>query len=727
MPRDPRYDILFEPVRIGPKTLKNRFYQVPHCNGVGSNRPGTQAKLREMKAEGGWAAVCTEACSVDPGGQEQAPHEVSSLWDEGDVINLRHMCDSVHRWNALAGVELCHLGLSSPNIDCRGVSIAPVGATSEWSPQTYAHAADEDDIARVQGYFAEAARRAVQAGFDIIYVHAGHAVLTVQFLSRLYNTRTDRYGGPFENRVRFWRETLEQVKRAAGDGAAIATRISVDQLVGPDGVETHGEDIFRVVELFEREGLVDFFDLNVSNLDEWGEDAGTSRFHRANHQAPFTRHIKQHTKLPVINVGRLTSPDDMVQVIISGQADIIGAARPSIADPFLPRKIEEGRVEDIRECIGCNVCILRSDRGGQMVCTQNATSMEEYRRGWHPERFDRAPDPGWVLVVGAGPAGLECARVLAARGYDVHLREALPEIGGHVRQLVRYPGLAEWGRVIDYRAGQLAKATTVAVHRGVGAMTVDEVLAYEAEKVVLATGARWAGDGFSHITMRPIPGVDAASARVCTPEQVIAGKAIGERVLVLDADGYITGVGMAEHLADRGHGVTVVTQHAQVAPQLLYTLELPNVQRMLREKRIAYRPHAWVEAAEEAGGELRVRVYDVYRDGFRRTERPVAGELPRRRGDAADVLACDTLVLVTARIANDGLYKALRARRAEWAARGIKAVYQAGDCYAPRQLAEAIFDGHRIAREFESPDPQIAAPFIRERQIWGSPVYPTLG
>jgi dimethylamine/trimethylamine dehydrogenase len=168
----------------------------------------------------------------------------------------------------------------------------------------------------------------------------------------------------------------------------------------------------------------------LSTFAEWGEDAGPSRFYKSNHQEPFTRGFKDAANVPVINVGRFTSPDDMAQVITSGQADIIGAARPSIADPFLPRKIDEGRTEDIRECIGCNICISRWERGAAMVCTQIASANEEYRRGWHPEEFDQVEDAGSVLVVGAGPAGTECARVLGMRGYDVPLCESENEIGG---------------------------------------------------------------------------------------------------------------------------------------------------------------------------------------------------------------------------------------------------------------------------------------------------------
>jgi dimethylamine/trimethylamine dehydrogenase len=724
MARDPKYDCLFEPIQIGPKTLKNRFYQVPHCIGAGSERPGSQAGHRGMKAEGGWGACCTEYCSIHP--ESDDTHRMSArLWDEGDVINLGHMCDELHKYGALAGVEMWYGGPHAPNMESRAAPRGPSQIASEFEYLTYAREADEDDIRDLIQMYVDAARRAERAGFDIIYVYGAHSYLPLQFLSRFYNKRTDKYGGSLENRARFWIETLSAVKGAVGDNCAIATRFAIDTLYGPDGVEL-GDDGLKFVELVTKEGLVDLWDVNIGDIAEWGEDAAPSRFQKANHQSPWVKDVKSVADVPVLGVGRVTSPDDMVAIITSGQADIIGAARPSIADPFLPNKIDEGRLEDIRECIGCNMCISRWEIGGPpLICTQNATPMEEYRRGWHPEKFDKTDNPCSVLVVGAGPAGMECARVLGERGYDVHLREADDELGGAVRYIQRYPGLAEWGRITSYRQTQLDKLKSVEVHTGIGAMSADDVLGYGADRVVIAVGSHWAADGLSGVTHSAIEGADAALPQICTPDQVMNGKDVGDRVVVLDADGYFTGVSIAEYLVDQGKEVSLVTQLHAVAPYTDFTLEAPNLHRMIHEKKIRDITGHWAQSIRP-GNETTVSVYSLYGDGYRRTAEPRTGELPRRANEHMEELTCDTVVLVTGRRSNQTLFNELKGRRAEWAAEDIDNIFHTGDCYAPRMIADAVFDGHRLAREFDSDNPQYALPWIRERQLWGQETYPKL-
>lgn len=724
MARDPKYDILFEPIKIGPKTSRNRFFQTSHCAGPGSERPGTQAHMRGMKAEGGWGVVFTEYCSIHPESDEY-PWTSARLWDEGDVINLRYMCDMAHKHKSLAGVQLWYGGLHSPNLESREIGRSPSNLPSNMFPSRtiYGTQMDESDIKAVQNMYLLAAKRAEQAGFDLLEVSGGDSTIPIQFLEPRYNHRTDKYGGSLENRARFYIELMTKLKRELGDRCAITTRFEIDTLHGPHGIEAK-EDGIRFVEMMHREGVCDLWSVKIGDYEEWGEDAGASRFRKSGWMTPFIKDAKSVLKeVPVVANGRFTSPDDMVNILRSGVADIIGAARPSIADPFLPNKIAEGRPEDIRECIGCNMCVSKFNQVGQMQCTQNQTVMEEYRRGWHPEKFDKTKEPCSVLVVGAGPAGLECARVLGERGYDVHLREAEAEVGGHWKWVSKLPRLNEWSRVITYRQLQIAKMKNVEVHLGVGKMTADDILEYGADRVVIATGSHWRTDGLGAETHQPIPGADASLPHIFTPEQVAAGKPIvGNRVLVVDGEGHFLGITLAEMMADQGKEVFYVTNMSEVADYSQFTLEIQNNKRMLNEKKITTFRNHWPDSIEPG----KVTLGYMYRYSPDLAG-PTTGSLPRRLNPGTVDLEIDSVILVTSRVSHNELYNELKARKDEWAKNDIQDIFQIGDCKAPMQALQAMFEGHRLAREFDSPHPAYPLPWIRERQVWGHDTFPKLG
>ena len=715
-----KYDVLFEPIKIGPKVLKNRFYQVPHCIGAGSDRPGFQAAHRSMKAEGGWAAMNTEYCSIHS--ESDDTHRLSArLWDEGDVHNLSAMTAAIHKFDALAGVELWYGGAHAPNMESRQTPRGPSQYASEFETLTYCHEMDQDDINDVQGFYVEAAKRARDAGFDIVYCYGAHSYLPLQFLSPYYNKRTDKYGGSFENRARFWIETLEKMKAAVGSECAIATRFAVDTLLGEDGVEIERDGI-KFIEMADP--LVDVWDVNVGDIAEWGEDAGPSRFYRQGHQLPWQKFVKEVSKKPVLGVGRFTDPEKMAEVIRSGQMDIIGAARPSISDPFLPTKIKEGRIDDIRTCIGCNVCISRWEIGGPpMICTQNATAGEEYRRGWHPEKFPKKGSDDAILVVGAGPSGAECARVLMERGYTVHVVDSAEKVGGHVNEVATLPGLGEWGYHRDYREVQLGKLVKKnkqsQLALGGKRLTVDDVLEYGADKVVIATGSNWAADGTNALTHAPIPGLDASKPYIATPEEVILGtKKIGKKVLILNADTYFMAPSLAQKLRQDGHEVTVVTG-VELGRYMHFTLEFPNLHRLLHEMHIEVVGDHWASAVEEG----RIQLYNIWGDGYQRQYNG-PGQMPRTANTTHHWVEFDTLVAVTGRKSNNALYTGLKARKGEWDKNGIKAVYVVGDAWAPKLIADATFEGHRLAREIEEANAQFPKPYRREVAVWGTPHMP---
>mgnify|MGYP005840510691 CR=1 FL=1 len=675
MARDPRYDCLFEPVKIGPVTARNRFYQVPHCNGMGRVYPSTMAEMRRMKAEGGWAVICTEEVEIHPS-SEHAPWSGGRLWDDRDIPVLSRMSDGIHEFGSLAGIELNHAGLMTANRYSRDVPMAPSHTPVASPDPVQARAMDKQDIRNLRRWHREAALRARKAGFDVVYVYAGHQLSTIShFLSRRRNHRTDEYGGSLENRARLLREVLEDTKEAVGDRCAVALRFAVEELLGPEGMTSDGEGRDLVEMLAE---LPDLWDVNLSG---WENDSATSRFKPQGFQDDYVAFVKQVTTKPVVGVGRYTSPDAMVSLVKGGKLDFIGAARPSIADPFLPRKIEEGRVEDIRECIGCNICVSGDHHSVPIRCTQNPTMGEEWRRGWHPERIAQKAGDETFLIVGAGPAGLECARALGQRGYAVTLAEAGSELGGRVARERRLPGLAEWGRVADYRAYQISQMPNVHCYLE-SRMDAQAIVEVGADHVVLATGARWSRDGMGRENQA---GIDIATgALVLTPDDIMAGKPVPEGPVVLfDDDHYYMGAVIAEKLRCEGAEVTYVTPATEVSSWTHNTLEQHAIQKRLIEMGVQI---------------VTARNLTAIRFGAVDLECIYTGQ--------GQMAGCGSVVLVTMRRPEDDLYQ-------ELAGSGLASLTRIGDCLAPGTIAAAVYGGHRHAREAGT-SPDRSVPFRRE-------------
>lgn len=669
--RDPRYDILFEPVRIGPVTAKNRFFQVPHCNGMGHQMPLAHAAMREVKAEGGWAVISTEECEIHPS-SDLTPYVEARLWDDRDIPALALMADKVHAHGALAAIELSHNGPTASNLYSREVLLAPSHQPSKYGYPSQARAMDKADIRAYRQWHRDAAVRAMRAGMDIVYVYAAHDLsLPMHFLQRRRNQRSDEYGGSLENRVRLLREVLQDTKEAVGHRCGVALRFATDEFLGPGGVElAEARDI--VAMLAE---LPDLWDVNVA---AWYNDSVPSRFAPEGAQEPFVDFVKKTTSKPVVGVGRFTSPDTMVSQLRRGVLDFIGAARPSIADPFLPRKIEEGRLDDIRECIGCNICITGDNTITPIRCTQNPSMGEEWRKGWHPEHIAPKTSDARVLVVGGGPAGLEAARALGQRGHEVALAEASKELGGRVSREARLPGLAEWGRVRDWRVGQIRKLANVQTYLD-STMSAQDVLDFGAQHVVLATGCHWRRDGYGRSNGLGIPGL-AEHPAVFTPDDLMDGRLPTGTVAVFDDDYFYYATVAAEALAKAGCRVVFITPDDTPASWGAYTLEYRHVRKRLAA----------------LGVEIRVSTNIT---GF--SGRTLA--LEDVWSDAASTLEVDALLTVTARLPNDALYQALKSREAEWADAGIQTVDCIGDALAPGLIAHAVYAGHRYAQELGEP------------------------
>ena len=381
----------------------------------------------------------------------------------------------------------------------------------------------------------------------------------------------------------------------------------------------------------------------------------------------------------------------MVSMVKNGIVDFIGSARPSIADPFLPEKIRTGRIDEIRECIGCNICVASDNMAMPIRCTQNPTMGEEWRRGWHPEKIAPKGEEQEALVVGAGPSGLECAMQLAKRGYEITLAEASDEPGGRVRMESQLLGLGAWKRVVDHRLYDLNQRANVQLFLQ-SRLTLPDVLELGIDNVFIATGAKWRRDGVGRSARQPIP--ISNEMRILTPDDIMAGnKPAKGPVLIYDDDQiYLAGV-LADHLSDAGHDVVFATPATMVSPWTEHTLEQARIQKTLIERGIALR--------------LGQKLTQVWADSV---------ELSCSYTGQTQQQSCATVIMVTERHRQSGLYDSLTSHRAAHPD-SLRNLALIGDAAAPGLIADAVYSGHMAARDFEKDTKLIEQDLFRREVI----------
>ena len=467
--------------------------------------------------------------------------------------------------------------------------------------------------------------------------------------------------------------------------------------MGAEGIQAHEDGREIVSELAE---LPDLWDVNVS---DWSNDSATARFQPdEGYQLPYTNFVKSVTTKPVVGVGRFTSADKMVAMIKKGQLDFIGAARPSIADPFLPNKIRDGRLDMIRECIGCNICVASDNVVAPIRCTQNPTQGEEWRKGWHPESIEPATSDDQILIVGAGPAGLESALQLAERGYQVMLAEADEQPGGRSVRESRLPGLSSYKRVADYRIGLIRQHRNVQLHIG-NALSAQDIHDTEIPHVCVATGANWCRNGFGRTHHH---GIDfgAAELSVITADDLIKDFSVaannnplaaiepGSPILVYDDDHYYMGGILAEHLQQLGFAVSLATTEAIISSWTVNTLEQEKIQSRLISKNIVLHTNKRISAINNHSIELACTY-----------------------GGAAIQSDYAAAVMVTARLPDTGIYEQLKnllpGETKDVRSGSLQCI---GDCHAPSTIAAAVYQGHQYARSFGQSKGSYSADYTRE-------------
>ena len=677
------YSRLFEPVKIGPVVTKNRFYQVPHCCGMGHLRPKAHAAMRETKARGGWGVVSTEEAEIHPS-SDLAPYVEQRIWDKRDIPALRLMTEAVHKHGALAAIELTHSGHNSTNLFSRIPAMSPNAQPVNFLYPKQSRRMSKKDISDFRDWHKRAALNAKEAGFDIVYVYAGHGMsVAQQFILPDMNNRTDEYGGTLENRLRLTRELLEETQEAIGDSCGVAFRFAVDELKGKDGMQFK-EEGRAVVELLSEHP--DLWDVNVS---DWSNDSQTSRFEpNEGYQMPYVEFVKSLTTKPVVGVGRLTSPDLMLKLVDRGALDLIGAARPSIADPYLPNKIQTENTDQIKECIGCNICVSSDNFTVPIRCTQNPTMGEEWRRDWDPENIKPRVTDQKALVVGSGPSGLECSVQLARRGYEVVLVEAENKLGGRVLFESSLKGLSAWKRVVDNRVHEILQKNNIEVYRE-SRITAEHIDELGINNVFLATGSSWRKDGIGRSRRSPIQGLE--TVKVYSPEEAVQDlKNIkGPLVVYDDEQGYLAGV-IADHLSANNIEVIFVTPASVVSPWTDSTLEQKRIQAALINSGVKIICNNSISKIED-----KVALLECTFTG------------------ATSRLPCESIIMVTERISDTALYDSLLQSNSEGKTQyNIKII---GDAEAPGLIADAVYLGHLAAQNFEADEADIQrGMFMRE-------------
>jgi NADPH-dependent 2,4-dienoyl-CoA reductase/sulfur reductase-like enzyme len=521
---------------------------------------------------------------------------------------------------------------------------------------------EEHEIEEILGWYESAARRAIAAGLDGVEFHMSHGYLPWQFLSPLYNQRQDRWGGSHANRLRFAVEAMNRIRGAIGDEPFLGYRINSTSF-WPGDLEL--EDIKRIVGDLERDCDVDFVDLSAGVHHSY---IHTPMTYEDGWEREYTRAVKTVSTKPVLLVGRITRPDVAEELLASGDADAILLARQMFADAEWAVKAREGREEDIRRCVAANYCWRSVIRGGRVQCIYNPEVGRE--RAWGAGTLQPVASPRRVLVLGAGPAGLEYARVAAARGHEVVVCEREAEVGGHVRSFSRLPGRAPFYGIAQWLETQAqGNGAEIRLSTDVSVEALDGLLDAESpDHVVVATGARYRRDGFQGQTAAPLPGHE--TGRCVAWDDVALGRETPTgRVLVIDDLQDAAGPLTAVKLAESGASARLVTRWPMFGMETIPEVYFIWIQSRLYESGVEMTTDHFVEQIDGS----RVTLFNVYR--------------PETKLD----VEADWVVMATGRVSENGLYHRLKER-------GVS-VESIGDAVAPRGTYEAVFEGHRAARK----------------------------
>ncbi len=668
MTQHPLYPTLFSPLRLGPRTARNRTWMSAHATLLVKEHLFTDAHLAYYaeRARHGVAVITMEAMAVH---ETSLPYRGKALaYDDRMVPQYQRIAGAVHEHGALILAQPWHRGRETNSV----ASGQPVWAPSAVPCSVYRempHAMTAEDIDAIIRGYRLSARHARSGGLDGVEVHAlSHGYLLNQFLSPATNHRTDAFGGSLENRMRIVMEILQATREETGTDMIVGVRLN-----GEDGHEggLHPEHWAEIAGRLAATGMLDYVSVTQGTyLNRMLIYPTSPEVH--GYQMSATRQVRDAVGgIPVVGVGRIVTPEEAEQHLAAGHCDFVAMARALIADPEWVRKAELSEAADIRPCVGANWCMSSIFAQAPIACIHNPAAGNERELG--PGSLKPAASTRRVAVVGAGPAGMRAALTARQRGHDVTLFERTHELGGQIRLWSQAESRRELLGIVDWLQAQVARA---GVTLRMQTVATQEMLAdgqYDA--VVVATGARGLRHGWT--PMRPerwngpaMPGTDASHVHSYL-ELLRERPALGRNVLVYDALGGRQAAVVTEVLARSGHDVRFATWLGQACPDLAASRDWGKTYGMLRRLGVRFTPDLELEAIEDRTVTLR----DLY------TREPRVEE---------DI---DAVVLVLGAAAEDGLFHALAPRRTE----GLS-LHLIGDALAPRRADAAIREGEIAAR-----------------------------
>jgi 2,4-dienoyl-CoA reductase-like NADH-dependent reductase (Old Yellow Enzyme family)/thioredoxin reductase len=633
---------LFSPYRIKDCQLKNRVVMAPLASFLIENGGSITEKTIEhyrRRAAGGPAMVIMEACAVSPEGL--VSHHQARIDEDRLIEGFSRLAKVMKSEGAVPAIQIHHGGRQTSSKIIRRKPLAPSPLPCP-AIRGEVHPLSVGEIQELVEKFGDAAVRAQQAGFELIEIHGAHGYLINQFLSAFSNIREDEYGGDTLRRTRFAREIVREVRKRLGPAFPISFKISAQEFV-PNGLTV--EESIPILRILLEEG-VDVIQVSAGN-DATPEWICQPMFMEKACLVDSAYRIKRALNVPVMAVGRINDPVLADEIIKKGEVDLICIGRGLLADPEMPKKAQEGRLDEIRTCIACNTCMESIFRRGRVECLVNPALGREREMAFHPARIKKK-----IMVIGGGPGGLNVAWVAAKRGHEVHLFERQPELGGQllVGSITGYK--KEIRNLISFQKNQITKFG-VQCHLG-QEVTLETIKEFKPDVVILATG--------SLPSLPPVKGIDNGIVVPFTKLLNGGDSALKKTVII---GGGPTGCEVAFHLSEQGCPVTLV----ELLPKVGASLESMTRKIMLRKLR-----------------ENQVRIMTEYKLSEVKEEGVV---LEGKDGQKVFV-AAERVVVTIGNRPDTRLFDQIKPLGYE--------IHQIGDCLEPRSAKAAIYEGAVLGR-----------------------------